>query len=270
MSGSPRSRARGRKQLFESSDSSSDNRVNADSSGNDSHHHHNQQECEAEEFDRSLTRTAHWSAPRNDFPPTPFQPPLRSRSSVVEFPHPGHYLLLGRVALGCRRDAAFRSVLSGGPIEGHRAQLSVRSAGGRLLHAVGFAFEDKPRLEWADLSILSENAMFNDVVHVPDSGRHGSMGGTELSITTTGDCRLHPEGTEVGPFCSAVSQSLSCLLLDDEIMEGVLLSLLVPFNCPLSIRCHFWLIDSLFTLLLWNISRSVHGGDCAERLPWPT
>ena len=45
-------------------------------------------------------------------------------------------------------------------------------------------------LEWADLSILSENAAFNDVVHVPSSG-------TELSITTTGDCRLHPEGTEV-------------------------------------------------------------------------
>lgn len=110
-------------------------------------------------------------------------------------------------------DILLDSVLSGGPIEGHRAQLSVRSVGGRLLHAVGFVFEDKPRLEWADLSILSENAMFNDVVHVPKAG-------TELSITATGDCRLHPEGTEVGPFCSAVSQSLSCLLLDDEIMEG--------------------------------------------------
>lgn len=34
-----------------------------------------------------------------------------------------------------------------------------------------------------------------------------------------GDCRLHPEGTEVGPFCSAVSQSLSVLLLDDDAME---------------------------------------------------
>jgi len=170
-----------------------------------------------EEFDRSLTRTAHWISPRNDFPSTPFSPPLHAHSSVIEFPHPGHYLLLGRVALGCRRDATFHSVLSGGPIEGHRAQLSVRSAGGRLLHAVGFVFEDRPRLEWADLSILSENAMFNDVVHVPQAG-------TELSITTTGDCRLHPEGTEVGPFCSAVSQSLSCLLLDDEIMEGTYFS----------------------------------------------
>jgi hypothetical protein len=186
------------------------------------HHHHrpdnepfqSQSDCEAEEFDRSLTRTAHWISPRNDFLPTPFQPTLHSHSSVIEFPHEGHYLLLGRVALGCRRDAQFHSVLSGGPIEGHRAQLSVRSAGGRLLHAVGFAFEDKPRLEWADLSILSENAMFNDVVHVPQAG-------TELSITTTGDCRLHPEGAEVGPFCSRVSQSLSCLLLDDDIMEGI-------------------------------------------------
>ena len=173
----------------------------------------NQYDCEAEEFDRSLTRTAHWISPRNDFLPTPFQPPLNSNSSTIEFPHPGHYLLLGRVALGCRRDAKFNSVLSGGPIEGHRAQLSVRSAGGRLLHALGFVFEDKPRLEWADLSILSENAMFNDVVHVPQAG-------TELSITTTGDCRLHPEGTDVGPFCTAVSQSLSCLLLDDDMMEG--------------------------------------------------
>ncbi len=172
-----------------------------------------QLDCEAEEFDRSLTRTAHWISPRNDFLPTPFQPPLHSHSSVLEFPHAGHYLLLGRVALGCRRDAQFHSVLSGGPIEGHRAQLSIRSVGGRLLHAVGFVFEDKPRLEWADLSILSENCMFNDVVHVPQAG-------TELSITTTGDCRLHPEGAEVGPFCSRVSQSLSCLLLDDDIMEG--------------------------------------------------
>jgi hypothetical protein len=184
-------------------------------------HHHRaedntyqtQLDCEAEEFDRSLTRTAHWISPRNDFLPTPFQPPLHSHSSVIEFPHPGHYLVLGRVALGCRRDAQFHSVLSGGPIEGHRAQLSVRSVGGRLLHALGFVFEDKPRLEWADLSILSENCMFNDVVHVPQAG-------TELSITTTGDCRLHPEGAEVGPFCSRVSQSLSCLLLDDDIMEG--------------------------------------------------
>lgn len=173
----------------------------------------NQLDCEAEEFDRSLTRTARWLSPRNDFHPTPFHPVLHSHSSIIQFSHPGHYLLLGRVALGCRRDATFDSVLSGGPIEGHRAQLSVRSVGGRLLHAVGFVFEDKPRLEWADLSILSENAMFNDVVHVPKAG-------TEISITATGDCRLHPEGTEVGPFCSAVSQSLSCLLLDDEVMEG--------------------------------------------------
>ena len=90
---------------------------------------------EAEEFDRSLTRTARWISPRNDFPPTPFYPRLHSHSSsVIEFPHPGHYLLLGRVALGCRRDATFLSVLSGGPIKGHRAQLSVRSVGGRLLH----------------------------------------------------------------------------------------------------------------------------------------
>jgi hypothetical protein len=90
---------------------------------------------EAEEFDRSLTRTARWISPRNDFPPTPFHPRLHSHSSsVIEFPHPGHYLLLGRVALGCRRDATFLSVLSGGPIKGHRAQLSVRSVGGRLLH----------------------------------------------------------------------------------------------------------------------------------------
>jgi len=168
---------------------------------------------EAEEFDRSLTRTAHWKKPRNDFLPTPFQPLLHSHASIVEFPHPGHYLLLGRVAVGCRRDATFLPVLSGGPLEGHRAQLSVRSAGGRLLHAVGaFAFEDKPRLGCSDLSILSDNGMFNDVVHVAQPG-------TELSITTTGDCRLHPEGTEVGPFCSAVSQSLSLMLLDDDVME---------------------------------------------------
>ena len=170
-------------------------------------------DCEAEEFDRGLTRSAHWIKPRSDFLPTPFNLSLRP-GGELEFPQPGHYLLLGRVALGCRRDATFHSVLSGGPIEGHRAQLSVRSVGGRLLHAVGFAFEEKPRLEWADLSILSENAMFNDVIHVPQAG-------TEMSITTTGDCRLHPEGTEVGPFCSAVSQSLSCLLLDDDIMEGM-------------------------------------------------
>ncbi|KAL7545054.1 hypothetical protein ACHAWF_008419 [Thalassiosira exigua] len=166
----------------------------------------------AEERGRSLTRSAHWASPPNDFPTTPFRPGLRDRRSVLEFPHPGHYLLLGRVAVGCRRDASFRSVLNGGPVEGHRTQMSVRSAGGRLLHALGFVFEDKPRLEWADLSVLSENAMFNDVVHVPRTG-------TELSVATTGDCRLHPEGTEVGAFCSAVSQSLSCLLLDDEIME---------------------------------------------------
>ncbi|KAL3810942.1 hypothetical protein ACHAXA_005358 [Cyclostephanos tholiformis] len=197
---------RGRNSRDHSFDESNDECAEDDS-------YQNQLDCEAEEFDRSLTRTARWISPRNDFPPTPFHPRLHSHSSsVIEFPHPGHYLLLGRVALGCRRDARFLSVLSGGPIEGHRAQLSVRSVGGRLLHAVGFVFESKPRLEWADLSILSENAMFNDVVHVPQEG-------SELSITTTGDCRLHPEGTEVGPFCSAVSQSLSCLLLDDEIME---------------------------------------------------
>jgi len=174
----------------------------------DSHNHHQQ-----EEFDRSLTRTAHWTKPRNDFDSTPFEPRLHSDASTLEFPHPGQYLLLGRVAVGCRRDATFQPVLSGGPLEGHRAQLSVRSAGGRLLHAVGaFVFEDKPRLSGSDLSILSENGMFNDVVYIPRSG-------TELSIRTTGDCRLHPEGTEVGPFCSAVSQCLSLLLIDDDIME---------------------------------------------------
>lgn len=54
--------------------------------------------------------------------------------------------------------------------------------------------------------------MFNDIVYVPKAG-------TELSISTTGDCRLHPEGTEVGPFCAAISQSLSVLLLDDDMME---------------------------------------------------
>ena len=180
-----------------------------DSSHGDDDSHFNQQE----EFDRSLTRTAHWTKPRNDFQSTPFQPRLHSDASTLEFPHPGQYLLLGRVAVGCRRNATFQPVLSGGPLEGHRAQLSVRSAGGRLLHAVGaFVFEDKPRLSGSDLSILSENGMFNDVVYIPRSG-------TELSIKTTGDCRLHPEGTEVGPFCSAVSQCLSLLLIDDDIME---------------------------------------------------
>ena len=210
-------------------------------------------DVDMEEFDRSLTRTAHWASPHNDFLPTPFRLPRRSSSSVMEFPHSGHYLLLGRVALGCRRDATFRPVLSGGPIEGHRAQLSVRSGGGRLLHAVGFVFEDKPRLEWADLSILSENVMFNDVVFVPQSG-------TELSITTTGDCRLHPEGTEVGPFCSAVSQSLSCLLLDNEIMEGqearmplVHCSVFCSACCVLKLTC----IVSVFP----SISRSIYGWD---------
>ena len=179
-----------------------------DSSHDDDSHFHQQ-----EEFDRSLTCTAHWTKPRNDFDATPFQPRLHSDASTLEFPHPGQYLLLGRVAVGCRRDATFLPVLSGGPLEGHRAQLSVKSAGGRLLHAVGaFVFEDKPRLSGSDLSILSENGMFNDVVYIPRSG-------TELSIRTTGDCRLHPEGTEVGPFCSAVSQCLSLLLIDDDIME---------------------------------------------------
>jgi hypothetical protein len=69
----------------------------------------NQLDCEAEEFDRSLTRTARWLSPRNDFHPTPFHPVLHSHSSIIQFPHPGHYLLLGRVALGCRRDATFDS-----------------------------------------------------------------------------------------------------------------------------------------------------------------
>jgi hypothetical protein len=191
-----------------SSQNASHDQFDEDSSHDDDSHYHQQ-----EEFDRSLTRTAHWTKPRNDFDSTPFQPRLHSDASILEFPHPGQYLLLGRVAVGCRRDATFQPVLSGGPLEGHRAQLSVRSAGGRLLHAVGaFVFEDKPRLSGSDLSILSENGMFNDVVYIPRSG-------TELSIRTTGDCRLHPEGTEVGPFCSAVSQCLSLLLIDDDIME---------------------------------------------------
>lgn len=59
--------------------------------------------------------------------------------------------------MGCRRDATFSQVLEGGPVEGHRTHLSLRSVGGRLLHSLGaFAFEDKPRLGCADLSILSE------------------------------------------------------------------------------------------------------------------
>ncbi|KAL3804146.1 hypothetical protein HJC23_013665 [Cyclotella cryptica] len=189
-------------------------------------HHHDEQaedgtngsplddfDYEMEEFDRSLTRVAHWIEPRNDFQSTPFQPTFSHASSVLEFPHSGQYLLTGRVAVGCRRDATFLQVLEGGPVEGHRTQLSLRSAGGRLLHSLGaFAFETKPRLGCSDLSILSENGMFNDIVYVPKAG-------TELSISTTGDCRLHPEGTEVGPFCAAISQSLSVLLLDDDMME---------------------------------------------------
>ena len=59
--------------------------------------------------------------------------------------------------MGCRRDATFLQVLEGGPVEGHRSLLSLRSAGGRLLHSLGaFAFEDKPRMGCSDLSILSE------------------------------------------------------------------------------------------------------------------
>eukprot|EP00986_Skeletonema_menzelii_P001413 scaffold376_cov137-Skeletonema_menzelii.AAC.10 len=198
-----------RRPLAFQNNASSYDQFDEDSSHDDDSNYYHQQE----EFDRSLTRTAHWTKPRNDFDSTPFQPRLHSDASTLEFPHPGQYLLLGRVAVGCRRDATFQPVLSGGPLEGHRAQLSVRSAGGRLLHAVGaFVFEDKPRLSGSDLSILSENGMFNDVVYIPRSG-------TELSIRTTGDCRLHPEGTEVGPFCSAVSQCLSLLLIDDDIME---------------------------------------------------
>ena len=55
----------------------------------------------------------------------------------------------------------FLQVLEGGPVEGHRTQLSLRSAGGRLLHSLGaFAFEDKPRLGCSDLSILSEVCAF--------------------------------------------------------------------------------------------------------------
>jgi hypothetical protein len=189
--------------------SSFEHQLDEESSHDDDSLYKHQQE----EFDRSLTRTAHWTKPRNDFQSTPFQPRLHWNASTLEFPHPGQYMLTGRVAVGCRRDATFQPVLSGGPLEGHRAQLSVRSAGGRLLHAVGaFVFEDKPRLSGSDLSILSENGMFNDVVYIPRSG-------TELSIRTTGDCRLHPEGTEVGPFCSAVSQCLTLLLIDDDIME---------------------------------------------------
>jgi len=204
-----RSPKRSQSSLFSNSQNS---QMSDHSHRHEEDHQMSQLECEAEEFDRSLTSTAHWTNPRNDFMPTPFNLSLKECQSVMEFPNPGHYLLLGRVALGCRRDATFLSVLSGGPIEGHRAQMSIRSVGGRLLHALGFVFEEKPRLEWADLSILSENANFNDIVHIPNAG-------TELSITTTGDCRLHPEGTEVGPFCNVVSQSLSCLLLDDDVME---------------------------------------------------
>jgi hypothetical protein len=50
---------------------------------------------------------------------------LMPASSILEFPHPGHYLLTGRVAVGCRRDATFLQVLEGGPVEGHRTQLYV-------------------------------------------------------------------------------------------------------------------------------------------------
>ena len=35
-------------------------------------------------------------------------------------------------------------------------------------HAMGFVFEDRPLLEWADLSVLSEDAMFIDAVHVAE------------------------------------------------------------------------------------------------------
>jgi hypothetical protein len=65
---------------------------------------------EMEEFDRSLTRTAHWTNPRNDFVPTPFQPSFSHSKSILEFPHVGQYLLMGRFAVGCRRDANFLPV----------------------------------------------------------------------------------------------------------------------------------------------------------------
>lgn len=58
-------------------------------------HHHDEQaedgthcsplddfDHEMEEFDRSLTRVAHWIEPRNDFQPTPFQPTFSHGKSM--------------------------------------------------------------------------------------------------------------------------------------------------------------------------------------------
>ena len=128
------------------------------------------EEDDMEDFDRDLCKIANWFSPRSDFQATPFDPVLHSDSSVLEFPQPGQYLIMSRIAIGCRRDASFLPVLSGGPLEGHKAQLSVRSAGGRTLHSVGYCVEEKPRLESADLSVLSENAAFNDLIQVPTAG----------------------------------------------------------------------------------------------------
>ena len=47
----------------------------------------------------------------------------------------------------------------------------IRSVGGQILHSLGFVFEYRPRLEWADLSTLSENASFNDFAHSRAQGR---------------------------------------------------------------------------------------------------
>jgi hypothetical protein len=75
--------------------------------------------------------------------------------------------------VGSRRDAKFLKVLEGGPVEGHRTQLSLRSAGGRLLHSLGaFTFEDKPRLGCADLSILSEVRHGREFKQVPHDLTH--------------------------------------------------------------------------------------------------
>ena len=134
-------------------------------------------EDDMEDFDRDLCKIANWVSPRSDFQATPFEPALHSDSSVLEFPQPGQYLIMSRIAIGCRRDASFLPVLSGGPLEGHKAQLSVRSAGGRTLHSVGYCVEEKPRLESADLSVVSENAAFNDLVQVPTAGAELQVGG---------------------------------------------------------------------------------------------
>jgi len=67
-------------------------------------------------------------------------------SSILEFPHPGQYLLTGRVAVGCRRDATFLQVLEGGPVEGHRTQLYVDHWHGRFTHVTSFRYLMTPSL----------------------------------------------------------------------------------------------------------------------------